>query len=131
MSFTQSMSWNWSGGGESVSGAVSATDSGQVDPISDTIVTATTDRQYNWQLDVSLLKMIVMLSTQDITLETNSSSAPAHTFALKANIPLMWESTNGYFTNPFGSTDVTALYVTNTSGATATLNIRGLVDATP
>ncbi len=79
-------------------------------------------------LDVSQVKSMFILSDQDVTLETNSSSAPAQSLALKANIPYIW------YTNKYHSlwctTDITALYVTNASASAASLQLEILVDPT-
>lgn len=81
-------------------------------------------------LDVSQMKGMFLLADQDLTLETNNATTPAATIALKANVPLIWESTSGYFANPLGVTDVTALYVTNASAAVAKLQCKFLTDPT-
>lgn len=80
-------------------------------------------------IDVSQAVSVWMHSTQDITLETNDGTTPDDTIALAANVPLLW-CTGAPFTNPL-TTDVTALYATNSSGAEATLNIRVVQDGTP
>jgi hypothetical protein len=79
-------------------------------------------------LDVSQVKAIVILSDQDLTLETNNSGTPVDTLALKANVPYFWY-TNKPQVLAFG-TDITALYVTNASAAIASLKIEILVDPT-
>jgi hypothetical protein len=79
-------------------------------------------------LDVSQVKAIVILSDQDLTLETNNSGTPVDTLALKANVPYFWY-TNKPQALAFG-TDITALYVTNASAAIASLKIEILVDPT-
>lgn len=86
------------------------------------------DQLHALTLDVSQVKALYISSDQDLTLETNSSSSPADTIALKANKPVIW-STNCGLTNPLG-TDVTALYITNASGSTAAFKLRALVDPT-
>ena len=73
------------------------------------------------------MKSLFIYSDVAATLETNSSSAPATTLALVAGQPVAWSSTNGQ-TNPFGSTDVTAIYVSAASAGT--LTIYYLVDPT-
>ncbi|MFG0247840.1 MAG: hypothetical protein ACF8OB_03050 [Phycisphaeraceae bacterium JB051] len=91
---------------------------------------SSTDKQIDIVIDVSELKSLYIVSDQDVTIETNDGSAPDDTIALKAGIPLMWESVSGYFSNPF-STDITGLYITNSSGSDATVTIRVLEDVTP
>ena len=79
-------------------------------------------------VDVSQVKGVYILSDQDVTLETNSSSSPTNTLALKANIPYVWY-TNKYDVLKFTS-DITALYVTNASASAANLTIEILTDPT-
>lgn len=49
---------------------------------------------------------------------------------IRAGYPFFWESISGNYANPF-TVDVTRLLVSNTSGASGTLYIRGIVDGTP
>lgn len=91
---------------------------------------SSTDLEALLPVDVSQVKSIFILSDQDVTLETNDGSTPADTIALKADVPLIWELSNGYYDCPF-SEDVTAMYFTNASGSAATVQIRTLQDLTP
>ena len=50
--------------------------------------------------------------------------APDVTIAIKANLPLMWDS-QGYFANPFPA-NVTTLHATNVSGVDASFKLRTL-----
>jgi hypothetical protein len=77
---------------------------------------------------VAKLQGIYLVASQDLTLETNSGSAPGNTLALKANRPYKWDA-GSYFTNKF-TVDVTAFYFTNTSGVEATVKMAAIVDAT-
>jgi hypothetical protein len=88
-----------------------------------------TDLEITFALDVSAIQAIFIKSDQAITIETNSGAAPDDTLNLLANVPYVWSS-DSYFVNLL-TTDITALFVTNASGATATLNIWVLVDPTP
>lgn len=88
---------------------------------------ASNDQLFALTLDVSQMKMLYLHSDVACTLETNSSSAAAATVALVAGQPVIWTSTNGQ-TNPFGSTDVTALYVS--AAAAGTLTLKAIVDPT-
>lgn len=102
--------------------------SGALTSLSESITTGTTDGLVALVLDVSQLKAFYIQSDYDITLEFNSNAGSGGTIALKANKPVIWSENCG-LTNPLG-TDVTALYVTNASGSTATLNARFLLDPT-
>lgn len=95
-------------------------------PVSDSVA----DKQVDISIDVSEIKSLFLVSDQDVTIETNSDSAPDDTIALKANIPLIWENVSGYYSNPL-TTDVTALFITNASGTDATVTLRVLEDVTP
>jgi len=97
--------------------------------IEETVADSTTDFQVNVAIDVSTIKAIIINSTQNVTLETNSGGAPAETIALLANVPLMWDE-NSYYANLLG-TDIVALFFTNASGGVATVNIECVYDATP
>lgn len=88
---------------------------------------AGTDQLLAFTADVSQMKSCVLMADVDMTVKTNSSGSPAKTIALVGGQAVIWSSTNGQ-TNPFGTTDVTALYVTNTEAGT--LTIRTLIDPT-
>jgi hypothetical protein len=65
---------------------------------------------------VANVKSFMLLATADMTIKTNSSSSPGNTINLKANLPLNWAASNGYFANPF-TVDVTSLFVSCTASA--------------
>jgi hypothetical protein len=90
---------------------------------------STTDLLVNLEVDVSQIQVIVMMSDQALTVETNSSSAPTDTISLLANKPWIWHP-NSYDANLL-TTDVTALYLTNSSGSAATFELELIHDATP
>lgn len=102
---------------------------GGLSPRQVSIPDSSTDLLVNFACDVSQLQLIYMKSDQDITIETNDGTTPDDTINLKAGKPYVWY-TGSYFTNLL-TTDVTALYVTNSSGSTATLEIDGIEDSTP
>lgn len=101
--------------------------SGGAEPNISESITAGTDTLVACVLDVSQMKTLFLYSDVAMTIKTNSSGAPAATVTLAAGQAIVWTSTSG-LTNPFGSTDVTALYVTN--AATGTLTMGVLVDPT-
>ena len=94
-----------------------------------TVADSVTDQFLEIDIDVSAIKNIVITSDKAITLETNSSSAADETIVLVANRPLLWNA-GSYYTNLL-ATDITAMYFTNASGATATVKIEVLTDPTP
>lgn len=75
-----------------------------------------TDKQIDMELTTAGLGAIIIVVSQDMTLETNSSSTPADTFALKANRPFVWVKNTG-LPNPF-TANVTTAYLTNTTAGT-------------
>lgn len=104
------------------------TGSGSVE-ITEDVATGQTDSQINVAIDVSEVASFVLVSTQNVTFETNSGSAADDTIALLANVPYIW-NTSSYDAFLLG-TDVTAIFITNASGATATISLRCVQDATP
>lgn len=92
---------------------------------------STTDQQVVVAIDVSAIVAIIIDSDQAITIETNDGTTPADTITPAAGVPLIWTNDDEH-ANPFGSgTDVTSLYITNSSGSTATIKISVLQDVTP
>lgn len=111
--------------GGSVSQAISVTADAEVTLV-DHAVTIGTDVLVNVAFPYALIKSVILLSTVNLTIETNSSSSPADTIILTAGIPNIFVT--GYGTNPF-SADVTKIY--RTSAAVGVLNVRVLYDPTP
>ena len=117
----------WTNGARTTAKTVTETAAAEVN-VEETIAPSSTDVQVNIALDVSAMKSAYLLATADMTLETNSGSAPDATINLTANVPKAWYTgANG--TNPFGAVDVTKVYVTSTDGGTLTMNC--LQDPTP
>jgi hypothetical protein len=65
---------------------------------------------------VANTQAILLLSTSNMTIKTNSSGSPANTINLIANVPLIWDASAGYFPNPFTS-NVTSFYITCSAAA--------------
>jgi hypothetical protein len=98
--------------------------------IDETIALNATDFLINIAIDVSALKSIFILGSKAMTIKTNDSADPDDTITLAAGVPFRWTSTSP-FASPFASTvDVTKIYVTG-AGASGTLQIYVLQDATP
>lgn len=87
------------------------------------------DKEVVFAVDVSQVVAFEIVSSQNVTVETNSGSSPSNSLSLIANIPYRW-CTNWYDTFKL-TVDVVAMYVTNASGTAATLQIRCLYDSTP
>ena len=103
------------------------TDSAQV-LIDEAIPDASTDLLIALVMDVSKIAAVYIVSDKALTLEFNNATTGVPTIVLVPNVPYIWH-TNSYHTNLL-ATDITALYATNASGATANLKIRFLYDST-
>ncbi len=88
------------------------------------------DYQIAFDLDISEIAGIIIVSDQDITLETNDGTTPDDTLNLKADTPVMFCADPAFGSNPF-TTDTTDLYATNASAAVARLQVEVLFDSTP
>ena len=80
-------------------------------------------------LDVSAVKVLTIVTDQDITIKTNSSGSPANTVAVEAAHSYIWtvDSLDAFaFT-----TDITSLYIVVAGATNANVTITGLVDPTP
>lgn len=118
----------WSRSGESISKTVTVTADSEYN--ADIPLTASqADEQVAATLDVSEIKSIFISSDVDVTLETNSSSAPDETLSITADEPFVWRTGSGVV-NPL-ETDITALYLTNGDATAGTVKIRILYDGTP
>ena len=94
-----------------------------------TVADSVTDQLVTIAIDFSELESIYLYSSATVTVETNSSSAPDDTITLTAGVPIVWYTSCGH-ANLF-SADVTAFYITNASGSSASINIRVAQDSTP
>lgn len=112
-------------GGQTLGGAVTLTASGNTS-ISESCAASNTT-EIVCTIDVSALKMIFMVADNDCDVEFNGPNIEVQ---LQAGRPFVWFAT-GDLANPFGSTDVTSLSVTNGPGSAANLWIEILADATP
>jgi hypothetical protein len=113
-------------GGSPIDDQVSRTADGEAN-FDVSIADSSTDAQVGIAIDISQLKLFYLISDQDVTLETNSGSAPDDTFALKAGEPLFWWDTCLH-SNPL-TADVTNFYFTNSSGAAAAIKCRTVQDS--
>lgn len=129
MAATHTLRADLSGGSTGLSVTNSYSGTGEANIVGESVPDAATDQLVNISIDVSAIQMIYILSTQDITLETNNGTTPDNTLALKANEPYIWW-TGSLFTNLL-TIDITALYLTNASGAAATFDLRCVYDSTP
>lgn len=108
----------------------SATVSGEMKTVCQVTVPAeTTDMEVDVAIDISTVLGIVIHSSQAVTVETNSSSAPDDTLTLIANKAYEWEENS--YDDLILTVDVTKLYLTNAGSSAATFKIRTVTDPTP
>ena len=93
------------------------------------VATAEANYEIDCTMAVAEISAVFINSTQDVILETNDGTTPDETINLVANVPYVWHE-NSYHVNLL-ATDITALFVTNTSGATATIDVHVLYNAVP
>ncbi len=93
------------------------------------IPTGTVDQEVSLEFTLASLKGYWISSTKAITIKTNSTSSPGDTVPVVANEPLFWNNKMG--NSKHFTVDVTKLFISNASGATAAIDIRVAKDATP
>jgi len=91
----------------------------------------TTDKEVLLSIDISQLTSLIMVSDQDLTVETNSASVPDDTITLAANVPYVWNADLYGQASTKLTADVTALYLTNAGATAATFKCEILYDPTP
>lgn len=128
MSHTVKIKRGWSLDGEVLDKEETVT-AGQVVTIDEEVADSETDYEIALTLDVSQLQALYITSDFAVTLETNDGGAAVDTIELAAGGCVIWSISDGLTLCPLG-TDVTALFVTNASGSTATVRARFLVDPT-
>jgi LysM repeat protein len=95
----------------------------------DELVGGATNIQVDWAFNRSRGKFFYMLASVDMTVKTNSTSAPGNTIALVANKPYYWAYDSG-IAQPLAA-DVTTIYASVPGGSAGTLQVRSMEDATP
>lgn len=128
MAFTHTLTTTLRAPDGSLSYSNDFTDSAHVS-FDETIANGGSNVQINVSIDVSEIASVFIVSDQNVTLETNSGSSPAETINLLADKPYIWY-TGSYYTNLL-ATDITALFITNSSGSSATVRLRCVYDSTP
>jgi hypothetical protein len=97
----------------------------------ETCATGQTDKQFTgFEVDQSAMNFLWIYSDQTITIETNNGAAPTDTIAVTATVPIEWQS-GMLQSNPITGDITGNIYVTNSSGATATITIIIGQDPTP
>ena len=128
VSTTHLVTINWKNGNNQILGSVSKSSDAE-DNRDVTLTASEANKEVAIAFDTADLISIYILSTQDVTLETNSSSAADDTITIKAGRPFFWQKDTGV-DNPF-SANVTTTFLTNGAASAADVQIRILKDGTP
>lgn len=127
MSFTATITETISIGGLQVTSTNSYTDSAET-KIDEAVPTASTVEIALVQ-DVTETALVYIVSDQDVEIDFNVDQAGVPAISAFAGVPYVWH-TKSYFTDLL-TADITKVFITNTSGTTANVQIRFLYDATP
>lgn len=101
-------------GSSSLSG--SATEVGSTEVSIDTTIAASqTDYAVAVAFTGNNVQSLCLVADQNVTIEVNNGTTPDKTINLKANMPYLWNTSAGYFTNPFASITSATWYITTTS----------------
>ena len=128
MAFSHTVSYSVAASSGTLQRSKSYSGSGQVE-ISESVADSETDYDIAVAIDVSAVQSFYIVSDQAVTVETNDGSSPDDTIALVAGVPYVWNTDS--YDSFLLTADVTVIYVTNASGATANIEIRCVQDATP
>jgi hypothetical protein len=100
--------------------------------ISEAVLVADNPKAVVCPLDVSALKMLMLMADQDVVVETNSASSPANVFTLTAGKAFLWVEGMGALRDTAGTAvtvDITTLHVN--LAANANFFVEALLDPTP
>lgn len=90
--------------------------------LDEVVAAGQTNKEYDISITQANIKTMVLMSTQPVTLKTNSTSAPQETIVLVANKQLVW--TLDHIEAKFFAGNITKFYVTNGGSVDATLKFR-------
>lgn len=129
MAFTQKHQFICTSGGVRYPTADTEHSSGAANNLSEAIPNPSTDLAVAWAAVVAKIKAIFIQVDGACVIETNSSSAAADTLTFTAT--KLWYYWDQYSLAPLLlTTDVTSLFVTQSSGATVNLSIFCILDPT-
>lgn len=101
----------------------------QTRSVSKTLAASSTNVEVDIVLTRAQIKSLVLSNVGgDLTIKTNSTSAPGDTVTMATGDVSLWSSTAGIGTDPFATADVTKLYLTSTAGTV--FNLDAVVSAT-
>lgn len=128
MSFSHVLTISLSGGAVNLTGkqTVTADSKQSYDiPLTASQINAEVDADF----DFANLVSVFIISDQNLTIKTNSSSAPDDTITVTANVPFVWNTAQAA-DNPF-TANVTKFFLTNGAAVAARAQIEILCDSTP
>lgn len=116
-------------GGQQISSSNTYSSEGQTG-VTVSVPDESTDLQVVFAIDFSQVKSIIIQADGgDLTVETNNGTTPDDTLALTDGSPYIWNEDS--LDTLLITADVTALYLTNASGAAVTFQIDVIYDSTP
>jgi len=129
MAFTHTVRQTWTSPNGSVELQGSVSETANAERNAQLAIAGTTaDQQFDLDVLFAKLKSVFLLSTIDLTIETNATDATGgNTIELVANVPFYWCNSSG-LACPF-TANVTTMYVTPGGSVAGTLDIKILVDS--
>lgn len=124
---TQSISLSVASGTDTFTSVTQVTDA-QARSVDETLTAGATNVEVDIVLTRAQIKSLVLSCIGgDLTIKTNSSSAPADTVVMANNGLTVWSTVAGIGTNPFPTADVTKLFLSSTAGTV--FKLRAIVTA--
>lgn len=125
MSFSQKIKADWVGDGREIAGAFTV--SANAKASFDENIPIGAANEYVFAFDITNLELLYISVAEDLTIKTNSSGAPDDTILVKKGIPFIWTYGVNY-SKPL-AVDVVKIFVANSSGVIARLQIEVLYNA--
>lgn len=121
---TANLSVSISGTGKAISGQVGSYAGAQEVQEAIVVPASTTNQHVVISFPFATLQLLLIKSSQDITIKVNSSTTPTETFTVKKTAALMY-GTDFAVANPLAH-DVTDLYITNAGTTDAAVDLFAL-----
>ena len=122
--FVDTISVTYSGNGKSVSSKLGSYSGVKDAGIATVIPAGSVNFQVVLAFPVAGIQSMVIDASANVTIKTNSTTAPGDTIALNANYGIFW-GIGGLPARPL-SVDVTSFYVSNPGAVDCTFNVRVL-----
>ena len=122
--FTDTLSITYTGNGKAVSSKLGTYTGTKDAGIATVIPAGSVNLQVVLAFPVANIQSIVLDASQNVTIKTNSTTAPGDTINLNANFGIFW-GIGGLPAKPL-TVDVTSIYVSNPGALDSTFNVRVL-----